>query len=164
MIVTSVPDTFRAKLKLSLQERRKHLCLVFLFKLVEGRDLRIVFSFESNLESNRTYHSKSNRITKLRRSLVEGSVNFQGPCHQQHPWFSGYQQQQMFSGTSIKEQTLGVTKYTDKHSFFLRTIIDWNRLKDDYSGCSAEWSVPGTLSEQSVLLVAGIRALSHPLR
>ena len=32
--------------------------------------------------------------------------NFQGPRHQQHPWFSGYQQQQMFSGTSIEEGTI----------------------------------------------------------
>ena len=26
--------------------------------------------------------------------------------HQQHPWFSGYQQQQMFSGTSIEERAI----------------------------------------------------------
>jgi len=35
-------------------------------------------------------------------NLYSLSFNFQGPRHQQHPWFSGYQQQQMFPGTSIK--------------------------------------------------------------
>ena len=48
---------------------------------------------------------------------------FKDPRHQQHPWFSGYQQQQMFSGTSIEERAI--------HSFFVRTIIDWNHLEDD---------------------------------
>jgi len=56
-----------------------------------------------------------------------------------------------------------------RHSFFERTIIDWNHLEDD-SGRTVEWSVPETLSEQSVLLVAGLPLsplslpLSHPLR
>ena len=42
-----------------------------------------------------------------------------------------------------------------RHSFFVRTIIDCNHLEDD-SGCSVDCSIPGTLSEHSVLLVLSL--------
>jgi len=53
--------------------------------------------------------------------------NFQGPRHQQHPQFSSYQQQQMFSGTSIKEQAIyHIIWYMAmpyRHSFIVRTRV-----------------------------------------
>ena len=70
---------------------------------------------------------------------------FQGPRHQQHSWFSGYQQQQMFLGTSIEDRAI--------QTFILSEDYHWLESSGRrYSGCSVDWSVPGTLSEHSTWL------------
>ena len=49
--------------------------------------------------------------------------NFQGPRYQQHPWFSGYQHQQMFSGTFIEERAI--------ETFILREDYHWLESSND---------------------------------
>ena len=93
----------------SLQERRRHLRLAFLFKLVEG-------SVPAVCTGTYLTHKRQRRAIRVRgftdhitSNILDSQVTNNSQCY--------------------KVPSFHTERY--RHSFFVKTVIDWNHLADD---------------------------------